>query len=158
MEAIISIRPKWVDLILKGEKTIEIRKTFPKVKTVYIYVTKAKPLIYDKNGVLLNGKVVAKFLLNEVLEFKDEKTYNEKLTKLSCVSFDELKKYSNGKTIYGLKLSNLEILKKPLSLNDFCLKKECPFSEKFDKNECKTCPIKLEKAPQSWCYCKLINV
>lgn len=45
MKAImVSIRPKWVAKILNGEKTIEIRKKFPKdyVGWVYIYVTKGK--------------------------------------------------------------------------------------------------------------------
>lgn len=42
---LISIRPKWCDLIIRGEKTLEIRKTRPKLETpfkVYIYCTKAR--------------------------------------------------------------------------------------------------------------------
>lgn len=41
---LISIRPKWVDKILNGEKTLEVRKTRPKLDTpfkCYIYCTKA---------------------------------------------------------------------------------------------------------------------
>lgn len=41
---LISIRPKWCDRIIRGKKTIEIRKTRPKLETpfkVYIYCTKA---------------------------------------------------------------------------------------------------------------------
>ena len=40
---LISIRPKWCDLIASGKKTIEVRKTRPKIKTpfkCYIYCTK----------------------------------------------------------------------------------------------------------------------
>lgn len=40
---LISIKPQWVEKILNGEKTIEIRKTMPKYKLpckVYIYCTK----------------------------------------------------------------------------------------------------------------------
>ena len=42
---LMSIQPKWVAKILNGEKTIEVRKKFPKdyVGWVYIYCTKAKP-------------------------------------------------------------------------------------------------------------------
>ena len=29
---LISIKPKWCDLILSGEKTVEVRKTKPKVE------------------------------------------------------------------------------------------------------------------------------
>ena len=41
---LISIRPEWCDLIMRGKKTIEVRKTRPKLETpfkVYIYCAKA---------------------------------------------------------------------------------------------------------------------
>lgn len=41
---LLSIRPEWCDLIIRGQKTIEVRKTRPKLETpfkVYIYCTKA---------------------------------------------------------------------------------------------------------------------
>lgn len=41
---LISIMPKWCDLIVRGKKTIEVRKTRPKLETpftTYIYCTKA---------------------------------------------------------------------------------------------------------------------
>lgn len=45
MKAILmSIRPEWCDLIIRGQKTIDVRKTRPKLETpfkVYIYCTKA---------------------------------------------------------------------------------------------------------------------
>ena len=40
---LISIQPKWVEKIASGEKTIEVRKTRPKLETpfkCYIYQTK----------------------------------------------------------------------------------------------------------------------
>lgn len=48
---LLSIRPEWVAKILNGEKTIEIRKKFPKdyVGWVYIYCTKS-------NNKLIKGK------------------------------------------------------------------------------------------------------
>lgn len=42
---LISIKPKWCELIVNGNKTIEVRKTKPKLETpfkVYIYSTKPK--------------------------------------------------------------------------------------------------------------------
>lgn len=42
---LISIRPKWCELIAIGKKTIEVRKTRPKIETpfkCYIYCTKPK--------------------------------------------------------------------------------------------------------------------
>ena len=95
MKAImISIQPQWVDKILNGEKTIEIRKTMPKCELpckVYIYCTNGY-MLYDlrnedylelkKNYTLdvtrksnkylsgtppmLNRKVVAEFTLNKI--------------------------------------------------------------------------------------------
>ena len=95
MKAIImSINPKWVTKILNGEKTIEIRKKFPKnyVGWVYIYVTedsrKGWCMVgingnetyyqkYDKNAVystahnyIGNGKVVARFWCDKVEEHR----------------------------------------------------------------------------------------
>lgn len=87
---LMAIRPEWVVKILNGEKTIEVRKKFPKdyVGWVYIYCSKSKPYLYgDKsvyegkqeyfwvqkiegNGIvpLLNGKVVARFWCDKVEE------------------------------------------------------------------------------------------
>lgn len=41
---LISIQPEWCDLIVRGKKTIEVRKTRPRQETpfkAYIYCTKA---------------------------------------------------------------------------------------------------------------------
>ena len=87
----ISIKPKWVAKILNGEKTIEIRKRFPKnyVGWVYIYCAKGNYMgkfgdgLYHEitngsrwsNGcswnmpkIYLQGKVVARFWCNKVEE------------------------------------------------------------------------------------------
>lgn len=45
MAVLLSVRPKWCELIANGKKTIEIRKTRPKIETpfkCYIYCTKPK--------------------------------------------------------------------------------------------------------------------
>ena len=42
---LISIQPKWCELIASGKKTVEVRKTKPKLETpfkVYIYCTQGK--------------------------------------------------------------------------------------------------------------------
>lgn len=64
----ISIRPKWCEKICNGKKTIEIRKTRPKMETpfkCYIYCTKAKGRLVeilkdgDENyGEIYHGKPV----------------------------------------------------------------------------------------------------
>jgi predicted transcriptional regulator len=65
---LISIQPKWCELIANGKKTIEVRKTKPEIETpfkVYIYCTKprhfykiSKHLLTSDEGLfLVNGKV-----------------------------------------------------------------------------------------------------
>lgn len=47
---LISIQPKWCKLIAKGIKTVEVRKSRPKLETpfkVYIYCTKGKEKLLD---------------------------------------------------------------------------------------------------------------
>lgn len=45
MAVLLSVRPKWCELIANGKKTIEVRKTKPKIRPpfkCYIYCTKPK--------------------------------------------------------------------------------------------------------------------
>lgn len=82
-EVLISIRPEWCERIEKGQKTIEVRKTKPKIDTpfkCYIYCTKSKNKgknLYrgywgeGTNGlglcyVKLSGKVIGEFVCNEI--------------------------------------------------------------------------------------------
>lgn len=81
-EVLISIRPEWCDLIANGTKTVEVRKTKPKLDTpfkCYIYCTKSKNKgknLYRGywgegiNGlrlcyVKLSGKVIGEFVCNK---------------------------------------------------------------------------------------------
>ena len=88
---LISIKPEWVEKILNGEKTIEIRKTMPKCELpikCYIYCTKHhkyKDSLYladngkydvdyyvpSEEDFILNGKVVTEFILNRVEELEN---------------------------------------------------------------------------------------
>ena len=89
----LSIQPKWCELIASGEKTIEVRKSHPSIETpfkCYIYCTKHKYYhLYDlrkiSNGTLnfsvvehnktslvadgfLNGKVIGEFVCDWIKE------------------------------------------------------------------------------------------
>ena len=72
---LISIKPKWCEIIASGEKTVEVRKTKPKLETpfkVYIYQTRMKwaYTLLDKLGFeklaeklrLALGKVIGEFV------------------------------------------------------------------------------------------------
>ena len=64
---LISIRPKWCELIATGEKTVEMRKTRPNIQTpfkCYIYCTKRKMVTCSEvNG---NGKVIGEFICDKL--------------------------------------------------------------------------------------------
>lgn len=75
---LLSVQPKWCELIASGKKTVEVRKTKPKLDTpfkVYIYCTKDnfKSIFQDKtylthNRQICNGKVIGEFVCDEIIE------------------------------------------------------------------------------------------
>ncbi len=153
---LISIQPKWVEKIIKGEKTIEVRKTRPKLETpfkCYIYYTKKKRLlaifrkgdyifsddhkagkfdenIFVKGDYYWSGKVIGEFVCEKISSWKDHEIHISNLSKLSCVSFSELGEYSKGgkDNLYGWHISDLKIYDKPKELSEF--KKPCYINEK----------------------------
>lgn len=74
----LSIRPKWCEKICSGEKTIEVRKTRPKLETpfkVYIYCTLPKyphedfiATDYPKPQFYGEGKVIGEFTCDRIYE------------------------------------------------------------------------------------------
>ena len=74
----LSIRPKWCEKVASGEKTIEVRKTRPKLKTpfkAYIYCTmpdaKNPHNILELHGAdgkirKANGKVIGEFTCDRI--------------------------------------------------------------------------------------------
>lgn len=147
---LISIKPKWCELIASGKKTIEVRKTKPKLETpfkVYIYCTKQKVngeilLTYDKKvkgrnkgfrgdaDVPLAGKVIGEFVCDSIEEIGFS-PYNhgeyvckdQSFIEQSCVPFDEMFGYLRDNYGYGWHISNLLIYDEPKPLNMFY--KEC---------------------------------
>lgn len=92
----LSIRPKWVEKIANGEKTIEVRKTRPKLETpfkCYIYCTRDKHLAFMQNqtgtnliacmdvdaaipvgGAIGNGKVIGEFTCDRIYKIDKDST------------------------------------------------------------------------------------
>ena len=92
---LISIRPKWCRLIASGKKTIEVRKTYPKLPTpfkCYIYETKARtdtPTFIDEDGHVLytgRGQVIGEFVCDLMGLHPGTDVPS------SCVPIEELKK------------------------------------------------------------------
>lgn len=71
---LISIQPKWCKKIVDGEKTVEVRKTRPKLETpfkCYIYETKTKDYyaVFHEKTI---GKVIGEFVCNCIDEYEME--------------------------------------------------------------------------------------
>lgn len=136
---LISIRPKWCELIASGEKTIEVRKTAPKIPTpfkCYIYCTKDKrglDIETDRDPTWLFGtdrdfgKVIGEFVCDEMFKFstrvylgdEQEKSDDEIVSK-SCVPRQELRAYEGSHFgICGWHISELVIYDTPKKLSEF---------------------------------------
>ena len=152
---LISIKPEWVAKILNGEKTIEIRKKFPKdyVGWIYLYITKGKPTLYFNNKKsfvdigeqlpTINGKVVARFWCDKVDSF-DWYQVDEELCALSCLTEKQLEDYVGSGIAYAIHINDLEIFDKPKEISEF---------KHLTCRNCKTQFIRpLTRAPESYCY------
>ena len=134
----ISIQPKYCELIASGKKTIEVRKTAPKLQTpfkVYIYQTKKKWIyrLLKKLG-LYQGKVIGEFVCDRIDEFlvfenKTVQYWNYHNLEKSCLTYDEIANYiGTNKKGYGLHIFDLKIYDKPKELWEFsypCTGKKC---------------------------------
>jgi predicted transcriptional regulator len=138
----LSIQPKWIELIASGKKTVEVRKTKPKIDVpfkCYIYCTKGdwltsvngkvqKPnnmeidLSADSKIEELNGKVIGKFVCDKVVQFEND-CYTpafEETADLSCVGYKGLYDYLGTKEYgYGWHITDLVIYDKPKELSEF---------------------------------------
>ena len=151
---LISINPKWCELIANSKKTIEVRKTRPKLDApfiCYIYQTKS---IKNNGRTYSDSKVIGEFVCDKITKIKYDLIplkksfgYNIKFNidiNKTCLTSTEISdylgevieidkedrvtyKFKNG---YAWHISNLKIYDKPKELSEFNLK----------------------RPPQSWCY------
>ena len=173
---LISIQPKWCELIANGKKTIEVRKTRPKIETpfkCYIYETMAQFIKFVKGARTSygygRGKVIGEFVCDKVyditpiqpfpfggaldyaFQFEFEKT---------ALTVKEFKDYLDGNSGCGWHISELKIYDKPKSIKEF--RKPCPYLDlpcsycpscDSDENDnLMQCFNTLSRPPQSWCY------
>ena len=163
----LSIRPKWVEKIASGEKTIEVRKTKPKLETpfrCYIYETQGW---VERDGIMafrLGGRVIGEFTCDRIYEIRkrgipenfdycylslnewgnDDIETEIKAISASCVSKEELNAYgAKAPLIYGWHISDLRIYDAPRELSEFTGLRT--FKGGFELRE-------IDRSPQSWCY------
>ena len=147
-EIMLSIRPKWCELIASGQKTIEVRKTKPKCNVpfkVYIYCTEdfrtstkdrnhkfwiGEPINGVSDGRYLgNGKVIGEFVCDRVVDVdcdsvapfdKDSGSY---IDKQICIDREQFLEYTRFRCCFGWHISDLIIYDKPKDLSDFGMKR-----------------------------------
>lgn len=140
---LISIQPKWCELIANGKKTIEVRKTRPKIETpfkCYIYCTKGnngtfftEEVFNGENGKWAiphvgNGKVIGEFVCDRIYEIKNlgssflignDIALTNRTARESCLEFPDLRAYLKDKNGYAWHISKLKIYDKPKELVEF---------------------------------------
>ena len=161
---LLSIQTEWVEKIVSGQKTIEVRKTAPKCEApfkCYIYMAATKERFYlweyvtayeNSKGEILDGsqKVIGEFVCDKIIEWQYDKghqyyvEYPDDCTSyfpyLKCHSeatglkCSEIEKLGKGKPLYGWHISDLKIYDKPKELREFF--KPCPTKEKGDCFDC----------------------
>lgn len=171
---LISVQPKWCELIAIGKKTVEVRKTRPKIDTpfkCYIYQTKRSWIfrLFARLG-LYQGRVVGEFICDEVYDITpiDSLPFGGALNYAfefdfegTCLSVEEFNNYLDGEDGYGWHVSDLKMYDIPKKLNDF----RCPpFKKcklKFDNKRCENGCVnnsldcayrKILHPPQSFYY------
>ena len=158
MKAVLmSIKPKWCHLIANGAKTVEVRKTKPKLGTpfkCYIYCTKKNTRnphelleYHTDDGKIrkMNGMVIGEFVCDQIYQWSSANVEGlniskDEITKMSCLTEDELFRYEYSSEpkegclylfgLYAWHISNLTIYKRPKEVST----------------------LGISRAPQSWCY------
>ena len=169
---LLSIQPKWCELIASGEKTVEIRKTKPKIETpfkCYIYYTKE---YYRKGDGYFQGKycgkVIGEFICDEI-KWHGESAY---IVKEDCIKalegscltekefhnymgyppvnpYQDLKEALKKYQFYGWHISDIVIYDTPKELNEF--KKPSEYRV-MSYQKRKSYLNGFTRPPQSWCY------
>lgn len=170
----LSIRPKWVEKIANGEKTIEVRKTKPKLETpfkCYIYCTLPKyphedfiATDYPMPQFYGGGKVIGEFTCERIALIAYDggelsSTTNAAFSPATCLTQTEIIAYIGDKgRCYGWHISDLRIYDQPRKLSEFrraCKNSwYCESCAMYRENNgtCGNESLKIRRPPQSWCY------
>lgn len=130
---LISIRQEWCQKIMEGRKTIEVRKTRPKMDTPF------KCYIY-KCG---NGKVIGEFLCDQIININGAGRIPSDAARPTCLEPAELHQYLGAATGFGWNISDLRVYDHPRDLWEFTGLRETKYG---------LAPGPITRPPQSWRY------
>lgn len=127
----LSIQPKYCELIASGKKTVEVRRTKPKIDVpfkCYIYMTKAYDTLFGygkpKKLNVGGGYVIGEFVCDNIYDIaptspnKYDCSWNV-YEEHSRLTFDEFRNYLGEKNGYGWHISDLVIYDEPRELREF---------------------------------------
>lgn len=169
---LLSVRPNWCKLIWAGMKTVEVRKTCPKLETpfkVYIYCSGNSGWLMrlPKGLRKMDRKVIGEFVCDEVYkvdrdsvgfnftapsldlpvytmpENNDEYRNVQQEELTTCLTDEQLSKYLGIHPGWGWHISNLKIYDRPLGLRELTGLQETRFGMR---------PVEITSPPQSWRY------
>ena len=165
---LISIRPKWCEKIASGEKTIEVRKTHPKLATpfkVYIYCSQGSDARRLRGSW---GKVIGEFVCDCVTPLYNVCTddwerltgglhrIEKELVNQACLTEAQLHTYAGGKNCFAWHIADLLIYDQPRELNEFRRATDpcdsCHAEYTWECEGCEKLSGYIKRPPQSWCY------
>lgn len=180
---LISIQPYWVFLIIaktmgwniSKEKTVEVRKNFPKDenwnKIAKTYCSKDKksfakiPKEYQPLMERFLGKVIGEFVCDRIIDIPYSQYYVDYYHTMpqadleaTCLCMGYIDEYLLSKDGYGWHISDLVIYDKPKALSEFKpynrTEDDCKFSNLgYAIPKCEDChECYVKRPPQSWCY------
>lgn len=146
----LSVWPAWCEKIIDRKKTVEVRKSRPKIEPpfkCYIYCSLPK---YDHEDFFVvnagtenafsfygGGKVIGEFVCNRVEDYSkweyDIPALYRHINLFACIDFPELYKYLPNGGGYGWHISDLKIYDRPREITEFLT---------VDKKAVKTCPYR----------------
>lgn len=169
---LISIQPKWVELIASGKKTAEIRNTRPNLHTPfksYIYMTRINWAfgflrrlgMKDLADRLMHatGKIIGEFVCDKIDAYDYEYCTHPEIgmdydcgdnwfciddadLEKACLTYKEFRCYAGNKDVYGWHISDLKLYDRPKPLSEF----RKPIEDLLGWNG------EITRPPQSWCY------
>ena len=168
LAVLLAVRPKWVELILNGQKRVDLRKNKPNLKPPFkVYIYCCKPTFPHEDFIVFDprfgstdyiyggGKIVGSFICDDIFDFWPGYAKGD-----DCLSFKEQEDYlgPNGHG-YGWHISCVTVYDTPIPITS--LRKACSFngpcslchgSSHDTLDGSLVCDMVVMQAPQSWCY------
>lgn len=147
---LISIQPKWCELIASRKKTVEVRKTRPKLETPFkVYIYRTKGYVHHLCNKMwwkmpVGGNVIGEFVCDAIIA---DKTFGHSsiFRTSACMSEEDIAAYCLNNEMYCWHISDLVIYDEPKELSEF---RHCGANYHFNP--------KITRPPQSWCYAEVL--